>query len=618
MARVASLIASVVVVLVEFLPAYSEPSPEEACESAASGADSDGTCNRHDLEGSPDSTSQEWSNFVEWFQSRGGVMQKDISRSVITNGPKKGMYGLVANADLKEGDVLFNVPVDMWLTASNFPEITFNVSLHGCAKFRPRLTVAAKMALELKKGDTSPWYPWIRLLQSPDEFRKEQVRHISSSLRHEFDGLPLVSVLVTGAQATEDQIARCVEAWQGAPDSPVADLTFDELMYFHEFSETRSFSSASEKTVLLPGVDFVNTGNDKDLNARYDFFGPGGVFQMKVHRDLKAGEEINIGYCLDCDNEYILATWGVYFEDNHKALHNLGSATCDTAGEQESLLSATSGSLRAASLAMLDHESAPASLELGLRAPPCKQTIDAMGNEDRLRCSLARLAWEYCAVEWGHTEWPGRGGDAHTTTRNAYNVAHNAIAALAERNKNVAVAQAHYGASIEADPKDPEARYQLGKILMDTGKRDDALKHMKAAVKLQPDLEPALFYTGRLLRDKDPQVAAKYFKKLLKLDPTATEAYNDLGIIAASTGEVDLAERRFKAALKINPRDLGAYANIAQLMYLKTDIAGAKKALQKMLEIDPTNEMALWRLNDLESKQNGGDADETDGAQKIA
>lgn len=117
-----------------------------------------------------------------------------------------------------------------------------------------------------------------------------------------------------------------------------------------------------------------------------------------------AGVELRFHYCERCDNAAMLGHWGFAFEDNPNALEDPGAVNCAAhVTERDGALHATS-SLR---------ESAEQALQLGSgegevwddnllnTLPPCRSSVlEARETQGPLRCSLARLAWEYCARHW--------------------------------------------------------------------------------------------------------------------------------------------------------------------------------------------------------------------------
>ena len=114
----------------------------------------------------------------------------------------------------------------------------------------------------------------------------------------------------------------------------------------------------------------------------------------------------------------------------------------------------------------------------------------------------------------------------------------NALTALAEKN-----------------PNDAKPRIELGNLYFDAERYDDAIKWYEQAVKLTP---------------KDENLST------------------DLGVCYYYTNQPDKALERFDASLKINPKHTKTLLNLGiVLAFGKQDLAGATKAWEQVIAIDP-------------------------------
>jgi tetratricopeptide (TPR) repeat protein len=83
--------------------------------------------------------------------------------------------------------------------------------------------------------------------------------------------------------------------------------------------------------------------------------------------------------------------------------------------------------------------------------------------------------------------------------------------------------------------------------------------------------------------------AIQAYQKVIELDPTYVEAYNNLGIIYQMTGDVDRAFGTYQKATEINPKYEKGYNNLGILLLVNGRYEEAQDAFQKALAINPNN-----------------------------
>jgi len=107
----------------------------------------------------------------------------------------------------------------------------------------------------------------------------------------------------------------------------------------------------------------------------------------------------------------------------------------------------------------------------------------------------------------------------------------------------------------EKEPANAKPRIELGNLYFDVERYDDAITWYEQAVKLQP---------------KDENLST------------------DLGVCYYYTNQPDKALERFDASLKINPKHVKTLLNLGIVRaFGKQDLAGATKAWEQVLAIDP-------------------------------
>jgi type IV pilus biogenesis/stability protein PilW len=106
------------------------------------------------------------------------------------------------------------------------------------------------------------------------------------------------------------------------------------------------------------------------------------------------------------------------------------------------------------------------------------------------------------------------------------------------------------------------------------------------------------FYSQR-----DFSKAIQAYQKVIELDPTYVEAYNNLGIIYQMIGDVDRAFGAYQKSTEINPRYEKGYNNLGILLFLKGRYEEALGSFQKALAVNPNNIEAHINLGILFKKK---------------
>jgi len=83
--------------------------------------------------------------------------------------------------------------------------------------------------------------------------------------------------------------------------------------------------------------------------------------------------------------------------------------------------------------------------------------------------------------------------------------------------------------------------------------------------------------------------AIQAYQKVIELDPTYVEAYNNLGIIYQMVGDMDRAFGAYQKSTEINPRYEKGYNNLGILLLLKSRYEEALEAFEKALAVNPNN-----------------------------
>ncbi len=102
---------------------------------------------------------------------------------------------------------------------------------------------------------------------------------------------------------------------------------------------------------------------------------------------------------------------------------------------------------------------------------------------------------------------------------------------------------------------------------------------------------------------KEFSKAIQAYQKVIELDPTYVEAYNNMGIVYQMLGNADRAFGAYQKATEINPRYEKGYNNLGILLLLKGRYEEALGSFQKALAVNPDNIEAHINLGILYKKK---------------
>jgi protein O-mannosyl-transferase len=153
------------------------------------------------------------------------------------------------------------------------------------------------------------------------------------------------------------------------------------------------------------------------------------------------------------------------------------------------------------------------------------------------------------------------------------------------------------------------AQNNLGNALLDEGKLDEALTHLKAARRIKPDDAKTAFNLGNALIQKGELTEGMAnLSAALRLRPDYAEAHINLGSAFLKTSKVDDAAEQFERALQLEPGQPSAWNDLG---YARLQQGAAEKAtacFQKALELDPTQAVTLDNLANALMQQGKVDA----------
>jgi tetratricopeptide (TPR) repeat protein len=136
--------------------------------------------------------------------------------------------------------------------------------------------------------------------------------------------------------------------------------------------------------------------------------------------------------------------------------------------------------------------------------------------------------------------------------------------------------------ALRSDPQLADAEVLLGLIASLQAQPQEAERHLKQAIALEPDNHQAHSYlAGVYLQQKRLSQAESGYQQVLKLKPGNSVALYNLGLIALLRNQPDLALSNFNEVYHNNPRDASALLGLLETqLLLKRNVDARKSALR--------------------------------------
>lgn len=117
-----------------------------------------------------------------------------------------------------------------------------------------------------------------------------------------------------------------------------------------------------------------------------------------------------------------------------------------------------------------------------------------------------------------------------------------------------------YNHALRSTKDNDQAHFGLANVLKSEGNIEEALKHYREAVRINPEFPDCHNNIGTILavNYNQPDDAISHFRKALQIDPYNFNSHLNLAITLANKGEITEAVRHFQTAVDLNPDDENA------------------------------------------------------------
>jgi tetratricopeptide (TPR) repeat protein len=130
------------------------------------------------------------------------------------------------------------------------------------------------------------------------------------------------------------------------------------------------------------------------------------------------------------------------------------------------------------------------------------------------------------------------------------------------------------------------AQNNLGTLLRQAGKPEDAIGHFEQALRIKPDFAEAHYNLGVTLARLDRiQEAIKRYEQALRLKPDFAEAHYNLGVALAESGRVAESMEHWEQALRLKPDYAEAHFNLGMMLAAQGQTTEALEHCRKALDL---------------------------------
>jgi tetratricopeptide (TPR) repeat protein len=150
---------------------------------------------------------------------------------------------------------------------------------------------------------------------------------------------------------------------------------------------------------------------------------------------------------------------------------------------------------------------------------------------------------------------------------------------------------------LERAPQTPEVLNELGVVLTNAGRLEDAVARFRGALAGDPDLpEIYLNLATALSRRGDQAGAIEALRTAVTLRPNLVAARNNLASILNAGGEFAEAREHFRFAIRIDPNDAPVRYNYGRALQSRGMLDEAEVQLRAALRLDPRSAETLTSL----------------------
>jgi tetratricopeptide (TPR) repeat protein len=147
---------------------------------------------------------------------------------------------------------------------------------------------------------------------------------------------------------------------------------------------------------------------------------------------------------------------------------------------------------------------------------------------------------------------------------------------------------AYLQAAVKIRPESLDAQYNLAYALESTGRFEEAAVAYRMAIGIDPGNIDAHFNLGNVLHELDrPAEAAEHYRRVIALRPDYANAYGNLGNVLNEAGELTEAESAIRKAIALQGESAAFLSNLGTVLKEQNRLDDAADAHRRALELDP-------------------------------
>ncbi|MEW6314712.1 MAG: tetratricopeptide repeat protein [Pseudomonadota bacterium] len=169
-----------------------------------------------------------------------------------------------------------------------------------------------------------------------------------------------------------------------------------------------------------------------------------------------------------------------------------------------------------------------------------------------------------------------------------------------QRSGELGAAEALYREVLQAEPGNAGVLHLLGLVYYQSGRHEDALRHINAAIALHPTEALFHFNLGKIQSElgTTDDAAARY-REAIKLQPNYAEAHINLGNLLKQQNKFAEAEHHYRQALMVNNTSAKTWLSLAQVVHAQNRLDEALHYYKNVLQIAPDHIATLLTVGDL-------------------
>lgn len=146
-------------------------------------------------------------------------------------------------------------------------------------------------------------------------------------------------------------------------------------------------------------------------------------------------------------------------------------------------------------------------------------------------------------------------------------------------------------------PHSADGWFNLGKVLKDLGRPEEAVHAYRTASSLQPDDTELLYNLGNVLRDlRRPAEALDVYRKAIGLNPHLHGLHNNLGLTLEETGDRKAALESYACAIREAPDFGPAHGNLGLALLKEGRLEEAEQSCRRAVDCAQGSAEAYYNL----------------------